>query len=199
MKIKKENTELGNLRASFISLTGIDGSGKSTQSLRLLEILKSQGIKARYVYLRTPRFFTKVLVLISYLLGATEFIKDSKGNDLRGYHHFYRYNLLSLFYMWLQALDLYIYTLKEIRVPRLLGWTVICDRYIADTLVDVILETKKICSPDSLLWNFYMSLYPKDSKLFVLHGDRNFIRSRKKDIAFDKWFDAKLVYLFIFL
>jgi len=183
--------ELGAVRRQFVCFTGVDGTGKSTQALRLVEILKSRGIRADYVYLRTPHFFSKPLMGLCRVLGVNEYVKTDDGSMVRGFHHFHRSRILSWAVPWLQALDMHFFTWKDVSIPRMLGKTVVCDRYVVDTLVDIIVETRRLDLAETRVGRFFMRAHPEDVRMFVLQGDEAAIRSRKSDLQYDRWFDEK--------
>jgi len=43
---------------------------------------------------------------------------------------------------WLFTLDAFIYSIFKIKARIILGYTVLCDRFIPDILVDLMCETK---------------------------------------------------------
>lgn len=183
--------ELGHLRGEFICFTGIDGTGKSTQALKLVDALKSQGIKARYIYLRTPHFISKPIMGLCRLNGITERMKTEDGTSVRGFHHFYRSKILSYLVPWLQAVDMHLYTWMYIRMPCLMGSTVVCDRHVTDTMVDMIIETRRPEIPRSSVGRFFMVAIPRKAKMIVLTGTPSAIRARKHDLKYDPYFEEK--------
>ena len=182
---------LGELRAKFICVTGIDGAGKTTHAKMLVEALKEQGIRARYVYLRAPHFFSKPLMGLCRLNGITEKIRDRAGTPLRSFHHFYKSRWLTFIVPWLQALDMHFYTFKDVTLPRLLGYAVVCDRHTVDTMIDMMVETHRLEMPDEPVGTYFLKAMPRDSLLVVLVGDKDAILARKDDLEYDEYYAEK--------
>ena len=188
---KRSPPELGHLKGAFICLTGVDGAGKTTQAHRLVELLRSRTMKARYVYLRMPHLVSKPLMGICRLTGVTELIETDDGTQVRGFHHYYRSKLLTTLVPWLQALDMHLYTWAKVRVHQLAGTTVVCDRYVVDTMIDMIAETRRPEMHKDLVGKFFMAAYPQATKQVVLTGSAQGIMDRKDDLKWDRWFDEK--------
>jgi len=55
-------------RAILICFTGIDGSGKTTLAKMLVEGMKKEGIKSKYVYNRSKPFVTKPIMDVGKIL-----------------------------------------------------------------------------------------------------------------------------------
>ena len=188
---QRTRPELGHLRSSFICLTGVDGAGKTTQAHRLVELLRSRTMKARYVYLRMPHLVSKPLMALCRLTGITETIKTDDGTSVRGFHHYYRSKVLTSLVPWLQALDMHLYTWAKVRLHQLMGTTVVCDRYVLDTMIDMIAETRRPNLHQDPVGDFFMATYPPNTKQVILTGSIEGIRERKDDLKWDRWFEEK--------
>ncbi len=172
----------------------MDGSGKSTLARRLVETLEVQGIPAKYVYLRTPHFVSKPLMGLCRLTGVTERIWADDGSSVRGFHHFYRSRYLTALVPWLQAIDMHLFTWKDVWISRLLGHTVVCDRYVTDTMTDMIVETKRLDLPRSSVGRLFMAAIPRRAtRIVVLVGDPEVFKARKNDLEYDRWIEEKTV------
>jgi hypothetical protein len=92
-------------------------------------------------------YLSKPLLLFCRFVGLTEY---ENINGVRvGYHHFYRSKIISWLYVVLRGIDTWFDALFRVYIPaRILGKTIICDRYIFDVLIDLMVDTHQFN-----LWN----------------------------------------------
>jgi len=166
----------------LIAICGIDGSGKTTQ-IRLLEkYLRKEGHKFKYVWFRWTAFLSYPFLALCRLLGYTEWKTISRSDVRYAERRFYMNRALARLWPWLFALDTLIYSILQIKAQRILGYTILCDRFIPDIIVDLICETKNYQLPKSLAGRLLLSLIPKDSKLIVIDVNESIAYNRKHDI-----------------
>jgi dTMP kinase len=70
----------------------------------------------------------------------------------------------------------------KIKARMILGYTILCDRYIPDILVDLICETKDYRLPKRIVGRMLLSLIPKDSRLIIMDVTESTAYNRKHDI-----------------
>jgi len=125
----------------LICFCGIDGSGKTRHAQALQEAFTICEVKAKYVWMRgsTSRWLNPLKRVGEIILGK-HCIAVSRGGkgDVQKTERIRNVNSLwvRVIYRWIIFLELLLFYLKEVTVPLLLGWVVICDRYVVDHLVD---------------------------------------------------------------
>ena len=124
---------------SMIFITGADGVGKSHIARWLVEQLLEQGLKVGLVWSRFSNFLSKPFLALTRLSGHN-FYKTIDG-VLFGFHNFE--NLYGFRYLFalLQAIDVNIAAIKDIRSIRHRFDILVCERGPWDTLADVIADT----------------------------------------------------------
>jgi len=123
-------------RALFICLTGIDGSGKTTQARSLVDWMKGHEITCRYVWNRfEPHMLKPFLLILNKIFMHKKAVSSchTKKNML------IKHSSLAVIYKYFLLLDYFLQIYKRVTLPLLFGTSVICDRYIYDTIVDIAL------------------------------------------------------------
>lgn len=119
-----------------IHLAGADGTGKSTQARILSDLLRSQNTSVRYVWLRWPRLFSLPLLVYARLRGYSW--KETVDGHPHGYWDFAGSWVMSRVYPWLLWIDALLYSAPNVYIPLLFGQRVVCDRFVVDTLADLM-------------------------------------------------------------
>jgi energy-coupling factor transporter ATP-binding protein EcfA2 len=127
---------------NIIIISGPDGSGKSTIAKILRTELKKRGYPVYYTWLRYPRLFSLLPLLISRFIGTTLEIRID-GVCKSVLHAYYRVPILGKLYELAILVDYLIYKFFKVYIPSLLGFIVIIDRGLLDILIDVYVETRK--------------------------------------------------------
>ena len=150
----------------LITFSGPDGAGKSTQINRLLQRLDDGKGGVIYLWARggyTPGFeFLKLLLRIFF----GRHLLPSGHSDVRSQRLANRF--LARVWLSVAMVDLIIYWGFFLRFQLLLGRTVVCDRYLQDTLLDFRCNFQSIPFETGLLWGFLKWLVPKPSVSFLL-------------------------------
>lgn len=115
----------------LISLSGIDGSGKTTLASRLIEVLdEDYGLSSRYVWCKFGKHPLSHHQLSKYFCFNHGITGDSSGLDRQALFGKRIYGLLLL-----QIHLGYIFLVVRNSLRR--GENLICDRYIFDSIVDL--------------------------------------------------------------
>lgn len=167
----------------FICLTGVDGSGKTTHIHGLLERLRGQGMKCTYVWLRRPYFFTLPILAYCRLVGLTryEYVEGRR----YGRWEFHRSRLISGLLPWVLLGDAALFALWKVYIPLWRGRTVVCDRFIYDTLVDLMVATRDFEVYRRTVGQLFLKLVPHRSRTMLLDAEVRVIRARKEDALHD--------------
>ena len=126
-------------RAKLICFTGMDGAGKTTLAKFLVKEMKKRGLKCNYVYGRYKPFLARPALAFGKFLFL-------RGRDIKEYEDYSsakrdavrRYSLVTLIYQKILLFDYSLQLLTKIIFPKMLGRTVICDRYVYDTVMNDI-------------------------------------------------------------
>lgn len=178
-------------RPVLICLDGVDGVGKSTQAELLLEKLKENGYKSKYVWMRFHHLFSLPLLACARLAGLSE-VKSLDSETKVGYHYFYRSKLVSALYPALQFIDILIYTTANIYLSMFFGTSIVCDRFIYGTLVDLMSSTRNFNLCDERMGKLFLKLIPKNSKVIMLSASENILRGRKAEVEGDETLKLKI-------
>jgi thymidylate kinase len=168
----------------MIVLSGLDGSGKSTQALRLAERLHAEGLRARAVWNRwNPTVSAPFIRLAKRALSTQGKVRE---NDYEEFREAKRREMRSgwkrnlwQFMVWTEyACQVHWRTL----FLRLSGVVVISDRYVYDTLIDVAINFS--CPPEALaglMSHRLLALFPKPALALFIDIDPTIGAARKAD------------------
>lgn len=175
----------------IISIIGPDGVGKTTQIELLISYLNEKGIKYESEWLRFNHMLSLPLLAIARLMGLSEIITLESGNRL-GYHYFYKSKIISSLYAFLLFLDTMINTFFKVYIPVFIfKRNIIYDRFIYDTMVDLMVSTG-IYIGESFSGKLFLSLIPRNSISILLITDVETLRQRRDDVMYDKALEQKI-------
>lgn len=168
----------------FYYIAGPDGSGKSTHLEALREGLAAAGITGVHIWLRSPKLLSKPLLLFCRLAGFTRY--ETVEGIRTGTHDFYRSKLISWKYPWLQYLDMRIYMyLKVKRRFKARSVNVFLDRYVLDTLADLMVDTRRFDLHKKPVGRLFLKLMPPLESIVILDAEEEVMRKRKRDVSVD--------------
>lgn len=126
---------------SVIYIMGIDGSGKTTVSEHIAEVLKSRGLRVGVRWLRFNHVISKPLLGLCRLLGLTRY---ETINCIRvGYHEFYRSRIIAWLFVYFQYLDAALAARLHVKHGMNDNRRVlILDRFVYDILIDLMIDTR---------------------------------------------------------
>ncbi len=168
----------------LITISGLDGAGKTTQIDLMTEYLHSQNISVKYIWSRggyTPGFLFLKDILRKLLgkkvapSGRTEARAKKLGNPK-----------IAKLWLSIAILDLLFLYAVYFRILMLFGKTIIADRYIWDTLIDFRLNFENIDVEKMFLWKFLIFCAPiPDSPIYLdIPLDVSVDRLSRKDEPF---------------
>jgi thymidylate kinase len=173
----------------LICITGVDGVGKTTHAKLIFEQLKSRGIECRYEWLRFHYLFSMPLLAICRLTGHTRI--STMGGKKCSYHEFYRSRAISCIFPWLLLIDTSLFTALKVIVPMRLGSTIVCDRFIYDTLIDLCIAINDHRIYNKTIGKLFLKLIPRNAKFVILCLDKQEILSRRPELINDVTFDER--------
>jgi len=170
----------------LIFLTGVDGSGKTFFTERLIEELKKRGLPVRHLWSRFNNIFSKPLLAFCRLIGINYYV--TKNGVRIGYHDFEKSRLISWCFIICQLIDLWIVTLIKVWPPIIAGKILVCDRGAYDTLIDVMVDTKNRSLCTSKFGTAFLMLLPRNHRVFYLRREPELIYRSRPDVSLDKNF-----------
>jgi len=182
---------LGLGELTYFVLSGADGSGKTTQIKLLEKYLRRRGFRVKRLWFRWVAFLSYPFLALCHLLGYTKWKTISRSNVRYAECRFYMNRALASLWPYLLTLDAFIYSIFKIEVRRILGYTILCDRFIPDIIVDLMCEIKDYRLVKRLVGKTLLSLIPKDSKLMIMDVTESTAYSRKHNIPSINYFKRK--------
>lgn len=172
-----------------IFITGVDGSGKTFYAEKLIDELKKRGIPVRHLWSRFNNITSKPLLAFCRLIGLNYY--EKRNGVLIGYHDFEKSNIISWLFIVLQLLDVWITTLVRIWPQMLTGHVLVCDRGAYDTLVDVMVDTKRVTLHHTYIGKAFLGLLPKSHRVFHISREPLKVFETRPDVAVDKNFTLR--------
>lgn len=168
----------------LICIIGTDGVGKTTHVQELLNQLKNNGMRCKYVWFRFHHFISLFLLAYCRLVNLT--IYENKDGEKICHHEFYRSRAISFIYPWLLFVDTVPMYIIKISIPLFFGYTIVCDRFVYDTLVDLMIDLRKFDIHKKFIGKLFINMIPKNSCVILLDIDESIIRERRKDLINDQ-------------
>lgn len=177
-------------KSIFICIIGIDGVGKTTHVNLILEYLREKGIKCQYKWLRFHHFFSLPLLAFCRIVGYTRL--STLGDSHKcSYHEFYKSKYISVLYPWILFFDTAIFTIINVYIPMFFGTSIVCDRFVYDTLIDVAVATNDHEIYKKTIGKLFVKLIPRNSHFVMLVLDKSLIFSRRPELKEDLTFDER--------
>ncbi|MEM4523173.1 MAG: hypothetical protein QW738_08190 [Nitrososphaeria archaeon] len=184
-----------NIRNFFICLSGIDGAGKTTQAILLLNFFKKKGLKAKIIYGRWPAFTSYFVLAIGKFLGFHR--KEIEASGLiRSIPNYQCFPVLAKLYILLMLIDYSIFHLKLKIFPHVN--IIILDRAIPDIVADLIYETGyyKLLS-GGILFKIASSFIRSINMLIILDLPPQVAYARKLDASPNELAFKRTIYRFL--
>jgi thymidylate kinase len=168
----------------LIVLSGLDGSGKSTQTAILAERLGASGIPAAVLWNRWKPFLSAGVIRLAKRHLMTQARVDE--GDYRGFTDAKRRSMQSAWKRGLWQIMVWSEYATQVRARllsrRRAGVTILCDRYVYDTLVDVAINFSLPADRLGELMNHpLLSLFPKPGLVMFIDVDPETGAARKSD------------------
>lgn len=176
---------------SIVSISGLDGCGKTTIIERVRKELAGRGQATRYVWLRYNHYLTKILLGLCRLLGLTRY--ENHGDVVVGYHDFHRSRIVSWLFIGLTFVDTLLATVLRVYLPVFFGNSiVICDRWIIDILIDLQVDTGIDLTQKRLTSAAFMMLIPNSAHCFIVRRNAELVRTSRRENVLDQNFEKRL-------
>lgn len=168
---------------SCIAISGLDGSGKTTLADSLVEYLRSKGYKTKYVWIRSPHTFAYLISRILIHLGWHRTFRNPNGIAISRFE-LYEGTFARKIWPAIEFFSILPLIIFKVWLPHLLGYRVICDRYVIDSTVSIALNTRDMNFPDSFLGALLLKAMPKKCALIFLDADLSTVLKRRRDVEY---------------
>ncbi|HBY56702.1 MAG TPA: hypothetical protein DEG96_02385 [Candidatus Atribacteria bacterium] len=172
------------MRGKLIIFSGLDGAGKSTQIEFLMDYFCNRGRSPKFIWTRGgyTSLFNNLKNLLRILLGKR--IPPPGRNEER--ERVMRSRWMQQLWLVISLLDLLRVYAVQIRFWLWSGKIVICDRYLADTLIDFKINFKNLNVERWFLYKLLLRASPRPdaSFLMLIPVEEAIKRSGQKDEPF---------------
>lgn len=175
-------------RLRLIVFFGPDGSGKTTQSRLVASNLKEQGFRVRFVWIRAHHSLASVLSKILVCFGYCR-PNNAQANNYK----LFDINLvprLKRFWELIEFVSVIPWILLKVKLPLLLGFVVVADRYLIDTIVSVAYFVEDDEYLSGYTARILLGMAQKNAFLIHLDAETSVILKRRKDEQLDLDFVA---------
>jgi len=186
----------------LICFTGVDGSGKTTQAMLLVNWLETKGSKTRYVWSRGEARWRRLLISLGRIFVRAP-IEDDAVQEGELLYQQYQTRKSQIFksslvrWIWEKAVRVEHLVQIRLEITPLLksGFVVVSDRYFWDSMVDLAVSfnsknEKLIKSQRKYFWR----LIPKPDLTFFLDVPLDNALIRKDDIPSPDYINQRLKY-----
>jgi thymidylate kinase len=174
----------------IISITGADGSGKTTLTRWLKSYLQQNGTRVKELWSRYNNYFSKPLLAAARVTGHNYY--EQKSGTLFGYHDFQDLPVFRRFYTLLQCIDVNIATWKNILRHKEDDAILICERGPWDTLADVMLDTGDDGLYEKTIGKMFVKNVMKQFKvIYISRLYENIIQTRP-ELTYDRSLKRKI-------
>lgn len=147
----------------YIIISGIDGSGKTSIINELIRRLEEENYATKYIWMRFNHYLVKVMNALARVLKLS--VPLSINEKWVWQHQFHRSPLFCRMYVVCSYID---NRMARIKIKNIQAEYVICDRWVADTLVDLGAECRWMDILEGKWYERFVNLLPPESMQFVI-------------------------------
>ncbi len=167
----------------FICFVGMDGSGKTSLSHKLVALMRQNNMETEYVW---NRFEARILTPF-FKIGKALFFQ---GKDImRDYAEYsvirkkvFQNRIIGAVYGYLLSFDYFWQIWLKVRIPLMRHKNIVCDRYIYDTVVDLATDLNYSDSKRNSVLRNFLRLSPKPDMIFLIDLPEEIAYQRKTDV-----------------
>lgn len=169
----------------LICFTGMDGTGKTTLSQELVELLNKKGVNCNYVYARHNPYLLKPFILIGDLvfLRKKDIFKNYEEYSYTKKKAIKKHSFLSRGYQQILLFDYMLQIFFKVKLLLVLSENIVCDRYVYDTVItDLSVDMNYSKDRVIKLLNSLLHFFPKPNITFLIDVPEELAYQRKDDI-----------------
>ena len=168
----------------LLTFSGIDGAGKSTQIAELCAFFEARGQRPARVWSRGG--YTSTLDTLKSLVRKLAGARLPLPGESKQRQQYMRHSIVRKLWLSVAIIDLVRLYGIQVRLWRLLGRTVVCDRYLWDTLVDFRINFPEEPVANWWLWRLLerIAVQPDVAFLLMLPLEESIRRCTLKDDPF---------------
>jgi thymidylate kinase len=162
----------------LIAFFGADGTGKSTHAEFLFNYLKSNHVKVKRVWIRSPHTLAYLASVFFVKIGFFRLVPNPYGKTKK-YPAVHINWPIRFFWSQLELVSVIPVIITRIYLPLLLGYTVIAERYVADTIVTIAYYINNLRFLRSFTAKILLIFIPKKTILIHLDSDYSTLLKRR--------------------
>jgi thymidylate kinase len=190
MSILKPSVPTLSADLEVVGFLGSDGVGTTTHAEHASEFFESRGLRTHTEWMRFNHRLSLPVLGFGRLLGKTPEYHDENGNTLRA-HHFEDSSLLSAAYEKVLPVDQRLMVKQKLESVPDDADALVCDRFILDGLVDLVVATKDISLLGGSTADQFWELVPSQATIIGLDCDPETIAARRPDVAPDPFLELR--------
>jgi thymidylate kinase len=172
--------------ARAICIVGGDGTGKTAHAQRLLADLQCQGRQCRYEWFGQPYILSYPFMYLCNKLGYTK-NHHLPNSVVCQEHRYYRNRAVASVWPWIQLFDLTLLVFSRVYVPVMRGVTVVCDRFVYDTLAELMADNADPKLHKKLVGKAIVGLKPKSAVVVRLNVSSKNAFERRTDVPDERF------------
>jgi hypothetical protein len=173
----------------LIALIGPDGVGKSTFVQRFVASVIAEGGKAKRVWLRFPHIVSLPILAYCRLTGLSYYYE--REGTRYGRWEMWRSRWVSCLFPWFQLVDAVLCLVFKVHIPLRLGQTIVCDRFIHDILVDIMIGIRDDRLYDKLVGRLFLRLVPGWARVVCIDSPAEVVFKRRPSLRHDAPWQAR--------
>lgn len=162
----------------LIAFFGPDGSGKSTHVEFLVNHFQSHKIRVKKAWVRSPHTLAYLLSCFFVKIGFSRLVSNPFGRKKR-YPAVHIGRSFRLFWSLLELVSVMPVIIFRVYIPLLLGYTVIAERYVVDTILTIAYFTQDLGFLQSQTAKLLLRFIPERTLFIYLDSDYSAIVNRR--------------------
>ena len=183
-------------RRLLICLTGIDGSGKTSQARALINWLESHNISSGYLWCRMqPRLLKPVYCLVRFLMLRKGVKDDTTETDYEKLKKskavVFKNKRASRIWSWLVLTDYLVFILPILAIGFIKQQVTVCDRYLYDAIIDLSVNLGYDLQEAFSLLRKAERFFPLPDYILMCDVELHTAMTRKHDIPGHQYLDER--------
>jgi thymidylate kinase len=171
------------MRGKLICFIGTDGSGKSTVARRMQERLNKSNRKCRNIWAAYDlRFFRVIIKTAKRLLMKNDSPYKNYSEYKQEMQKASKNSLFLTIYKLLVFSEYWAQVFFKVRLPLLLGYVILCDRYVYDVVINISSNLDLNEERFSAMLKKWLKFFPAPDLIILVSVPPEVSVSRKDDI-----------------